>query len=86
MGGDKPDDTIDRLQNGATLQAKGKDAAEAGIARRTRIGSILFGFSRDYLHLTSSDREILFTLTTGLLTIKTKFDGKDMTYHGKLAV
>jgi hypothetical protein len=81
-----PDDTLDRLQNGATLQAKDKDPAEAGIVRRTRIGSILFGFSRDYLHLTPSDRDIVFKLDTGTITLSTKFDGKEMSYHGKLAV
>jgi hypothetical protein len=51
-----PDDKLERLENGATLQAKGKDAAGAGIARRTRIGSILFGFSRDCLRLAPGDR------------------------------
>jgi hypothetical protein len=81
-----PDEALERLQVGATLAAKGKDPAEAGIARRTRIGSVLFGFSKDALRLTSSDREILFTLDTGPMTITAKFDGKDMTYHGKLAV
>jgi hypothetical protein len=81
-----PDEALERLQVGASLAAKGKDPAGAGIARRTRIGSILFGFSKDSLRLTSSDREILFTLDTGPLTITAKFDGKDMTYHGKLAV
>src|ERR1700733_7937567 len=68
-----PDDSLDRVQNGATLQPKGKDPVEAGIARRTRIGSILFGFSSDYLRVTQDDREILFTLDTELLTIKAKF-------------
>jgi hypothetical protein len=81
-----PDGSLDRAQNGATLQAKGKDPAEAGIARRTRIDSILFGFSSDYLHLTRDDREIFFTLDTELLTIRAKFDAKDMMYHGKLAL
>ena len=81
-----PDDSLDRIQNGATLQAKGKDPAEAGIARRTRIGSLLFGFSSDYVHLTPEDREILFTLDTELLTVKAKFDAKEMIYHGKLAL
>ena len=84
--GTTQDDALNRLQNGATLQAKGKDPAEAGIARRTRIGSILFGFSKDYLRLTPTDRDIAFTLTTELLTVKTRFDAKEMTYHGKLAV
>ncbi|MGA2716820.1 MAG: hypothetical protein ABSG41_27340 [Bryobacteraceae bacterium] len=81
-----PDDTLDRVQNGATLQVRGKDPAEAGIARRTRIGSILFGFSKDYLQLTASDRDIVFKLDTEQLTMMAKFDAKEMMYHGKLAV
>jgi len=85
-GDTTPDDSLDRIQNGATLQVKGKDPAEAGFARRTRIGSILFGFARDYVRLTSDDREILFALDTELLTLRTKFDGKEMSYRGKLAL
>jgi hypothetical protein len=81
-----PDDDIERLQNGAVLQAKGKNPVEAGVARRMRGGTILFGFSRDYLPLTLTDRDILFRLDTEKLTLKAKFDGKDMSYHGKLAV
>jgi hypothetical protein len=81
-----PDDTLDRMQSGTTLQAKGRDPVEAGIVRRTHIGSILFGFLKDQLRLTQSDREIVFALTTQQLTLKTKFDTKEMIYHGKLAV
>jgi len=81
-----PDEALERAQNGATLQVKGKDPGEAGIARRNHIGSILFGFSKDYLHLTANDREIVFKLDTGQLLLSTRFDTKEMTYHGKLAV
>ncbi len=83
---DSPDDVLDRLQNGTTLQVKGKDPGEAGIARRTRIGSILFGFSKDYLPLSPSDREIIFKLDTTQMTLQARFDAKEMMYHGKLAV
>jgi hypothetical protein len=79
-----PDDMLDRLQNGAIVQIKGKDPVEAGFARRTHIGSILFGFSRDYLRLTPNDREIDFTLDMEHMAVKAKFDAKDMIYHGKL--
>jgi hypothetical protein len=86
-GGDAaPDDVLERLQNGATLEAKGKDPVESGIARRTRGGEILLGFSKDYLHLAATDREIIFGLTMERFSIKAKFDGKDMVYRGKLAV
>jgi len=81
-----PDDTLDRMQNGATLRVKGKDQGEAGIARRTRIGSVLFGFSKDYLRLAPEDREIAFSLDTDQFSLRTKFDTKEMIYHGKLAV
>jgi hypothetical protein len=81
-----PEDPLDRIQNGATLEVQGRDPAEAGIARRTRIGSILFGFSKDQLRLTPSDGDIVFALNTQQLTLKTKFDAKAMIYHGKLAV
>jgi hypothetical protein len=79
-----PDDALDRLQNGVTMQVKGQNPVEAGFARRTPISSILFGFSRDYLRLSPNDREITFELDMGQMTIKAKFDGKEMVYHGKL--
>jgi hypothetical protein len=65
-----PDDIMDRLQNGATLRTRSKGPAEAGIARRSQIGSIL----------------IVFTLEVKQMVIKAKFDAKEMTYRGKLAV
>ena len=80
------DDALDRIQNGATLQVKGKDPGEAGIARRTRIGSILLGFSKSYLPLTAADREIVFKLDIAQMVLQAKFDAKEMMYHGKLAV
>lgn len=81
-----PDDALDRIQAGTTLQVKGRDPVEAGIARRTRIGSILFGFLKDQVRLAPGDREIIFALSTSQLTLKTTFDAKEMIYHGKLAV
>ena len=81
-----PDDFLDRIQAGTTLQPKGRDPIEAGIARRTRIGSILFGFLKDQVRLTTSDRDIIFALNTTQVTLKTTFDTKEMIYHGKLAV
>ncbi len=80
------DDLLERIQNGATLEVKGKGTVEAGIVRRTHIGSILFGFAKDQLVLSPGDREIVFGLTTEQLSLKAKFDTKEMTYHGNLAV
>jgi hypothetical protein len=84
--GDAPDDALERLQNGAALEAKGKDPVESGVARRTRGGEILLGFSKDFLHLAATDREIIFGLAMEKFSIKARFDGKDMVYRGKLAV
>jgi hypothetical protein len=81
-----PSDFLERMQNGTTLQVRGKDPAEAGITRRSHIGSILFGFSKDQLLLAPNDGEIVFALNTQQLTLKTTFDTKKMSYHGKLAV
>jgi len=81
-----PDDALERLQAGAILQVKGKEPTEAGIVRRTRIGSILFGFSKDYLRVAPGDREIVFKLDTGQLTLQAKFDAKEMNYRGELAL
>jgi len=81
-----PEDILERLQNGATLEAKGKEPVEAGIARRTRIGSFLFGFSRDSLRLDPADRDIIFKLEAAQTSIKCKFDAKEMTWHGKLVL
>lgn len=85
-GGETAQDVLEGLQAGATLQAKGKETAGAGIARRNHIGAFVFGFSRDYLRLSPGDKDIIFKLDTGELTVTAKFDGKAMMYHGKLAV
>lgn len=84
--GETAADLLERLQAGATLQAKGKETAGAGIARRNKIGAYLFGFSRSYLRLSPGDKEIVFKLDTGELTITAKFNGKEMMYRGKPAM
>jgi hypothetical protein len=49
-------------------------------------GGILLGFAKDVLPLAATDREIIFGLTMERFSLKTKFDGKEMVYRGKLAV
>jgi hypothetical protein len=81
------DDVFERVQNGATLEVKGKSIVESGVARRTwGGGGILPGFAKDVQSLAATDREIIFGLTMEKFSIKTKFDGKDMVYRRKLAV
>jgi hypothetical protein len=86
-GSTAPDDLLERAQNGATLEVKGKGTVESGVARRARVGGgILLGFAKDVLPLAATDREIIFGLTMERFSLKAKFDGKEMVYRGKLAV
>jgi hypothetical protein len=79
---------IEELQAAATLGARGKETAQAGIVMpvpRTT-DTYLFGFSKDLLPLTANDREVTFMLQTAMLTVKAKFEPKEMLYRGKLAL
>lgn len=76
------------LQSAATLEAKGKEPAQAGVVRLAPKAQTtwLFGFSKDLLTLEPTDREVLFTLHTALVSLRAKFEPKTMVYRGKLAV
>jgi hypothetical protein len=79
---------VEQLQLSATLEARGRAPEQPGVVKpmpRTP-GTYLFGFSRELLPLASVDREVLFTLRTGLMSVKAKFDPKEMLYKGKLAL
>jgi hypothetical protein len=83
-----PEDVIAELQGAATLEATGHEPAQAGIVRRLpgTQTSYLFGFSRDLLPLTGSEKEVLFILRTARVSVKEKFEPKNMIYHGKSAL
>jgi hypothetical protein len=79
---------IEQLQLSATLEARGKEPEQPGIVKavpRTP-GTFLFAFSKELLPLTVNDREVLFTLRTALMSVRAKFEPKEMVYHGQLAV
>jgi hypothetical protein len=79
---------VEQLQTSATLEARGREPEQPGVVRpvpRTS-GTYLFGFSKELLPLTANDREIVFTLRTALMSVRAKFDPKEMVYHGQLAV
>ena len=81
-------DEMDRLKSMASLQVKGRDLLEAGVAKR-QIGSgssFLFGFSKEMLHVEPHDAEIQFRAQLGKLIVKASFLPKEMLYHGELAV
>jgi hypothetical protein len=79
---------VEQLQSGATLEAKGKEPEQPGMVRpvpRTP-GTYLFGFSKELLPLSSNDKEIVFTLRTALMSVRTKFEPREMLYRGQLAL
>jgi len=79
--------TLEHLRMSATLQAKGKSPAQPGVTEYSRDkAAILFGFSKEFLTLTVTDKNVDFLIDTGDLQIKARFEPKDMLYHGQLAV
>jgi hypothetical protein len=76
------------LEAAATLEAPGKDPAGAGIVRRIpgAESTYVFGFAKEFLQLTAQDREAVFTLRTARVSVKAKFNLKEMVYRGKLAL
>jgi hypothetical protein len=79
---------IEQLQLAATLEARDKEPEQPGMVKavpRTP-GTFLFAFSAELLPLTVKDREVLFTLRTALMSVRAKFDPKEMVYRGRLAV
>jgi hypothetical protein len=71
----------------ASLQARGRDPVDAGAIQPAQNGMVvLFGFSKELLPLTATDRDILFTMETDLFSVRAKFDPKEMMYQGALAI
>jgi hypothetical protein len=86
----KPSERIlDNLKAYTSVEPKGKAIAQPGVVQvqpSSGSGSVLFGFSKEVLDLSADDKEVLFSTQIGRAMIKTKFEFKDMTYHGKLAI
>lgn len=82
----QPEAIVERIKAGATLTAKGKDPATADHLMQTMDRqTMIFGFSKDALPLAAADKEVLFTLKL-VATFKAKFELKEMTYGGQLAI
>jgi hypothetical protein len=79
---------IEQLRASATLVARGKEPEQPGIVASAPAapGTYLFGFSKELLPLDGDDREIVFTLQTGFIALKAKFEPKEMRYRGHLAI
>jgi hypothetical protein len=77
----------DRLLNSVTLAAKGKDPQHADLVMQTSDKlTLIFAFPKDVLPLAASDKDVEFTMHAGPMTIKAKFEPKDMMYKGALNV
>jgi hypothetical protein len=80
-------DMVERLKAGAMLQAKDKDPEGAGVARRAPSDEAwLFGFSKELLALSAADRDVEFSLHSGPMIVKAKFEPREMMYRGQLAL
>ena len=80
---------LDHLKAFTSLQPKDKPIAQPGVVEpqpATGTPSFLFGFSKEILALGTDDREIAFSTRLGRLLIKAKFNLKEMTYRGELAL
>jgi len=79
---------LDQLQAAATLQVVGKERAGAGVVRRAASSeaTYLFGFAREFFPISSTDKEVIFTLRTARVSVRTRFILKDMVYHNGLAL
>jgi hypothetical protein len=49
-------------------------------------GVLLLGFPKDTLKIAAEDKEVAFATLLGKVTIKTKFNLKEMLYHENLAL
>lgn len=83
-----PQELLDELQGASTLETPGREPAGAGLVRKVAgsENNYRFGFSRDLLPLTGAEKEIFFVLHTARVTLKAKFEPRNMFYRGKFAV
>jgi hypothetical protein len=81
-------DTLDRIKGLTLLAPKDKRDLQPGIVvqQPATYGNVYFGFTKDLVTLRPEDREVTFSTQFGTMQIRTKFNLKDMLYHGELAV
>jgi hypothetical protein len=80
--------TLDRLKGVTYLQPKDKRDLQPGIIvqQPASYGNVYFGFAKDLVTLRPEDKEVTFITQFGSIQVKSKFNLKDMLYHGELAV
>jgi hypothetical protein len=82
------DDLLNELQGAATLESPGREPAGAGLVKRVpgSENGYLFGFARELLPLAGNEKEVDFVLKTARVSVKAKFEPKNMLYRGKPAL
>lgn len=79
-------DEIDTILSVTTLTVKGRAPQNADVMLRTTDAqTFLFGFSKSN-PLAVADKEAVFSIKLGVLTIKAKFDLREMMFDGNLSV
>jgi hypothetical protein len=77
----------DRLLHSVTLSAKGKDPQSADTVMQTSDKlTLIFGFPKAALPLATTDKDVEFIMKAGPMTIKVKFEPKEMMYKGALTI
>jgi hypothetical protein len=81
-------DFLAELQGAASLEASGKEPVGAGMVRHVpgSANNYLFGFSKELLALTGREKEVQFVLRTSLVSVRAKFEPKNMLYRGQPAL
>ncbi len=78
---------VARLLQSVSLSAKGHDPQSAVMVLQTADKqSLIFGFPKKDLVLEAKDKDLVFTMKLGMMTIKAKFEPKDMNYKGALSL
>jgi hypothetical protein len=76
---------LDEVKLNTTLQPKGREIVGADVVV-SKQGNYYFGFAKKDLTLDTGEHEVDFATRIGRLSIKAKFNIKEMMYKGKLAV
>jgi hypothetical protein len=86
-GGDANADPYAFLKQQTTLEAHHNDAVQPGVAHQDSddTSTIYFGFLPSLVNLADA-KVATFSMDTGMLIVKTKFNLADMKYRGELAV
>jgi hypothetical protein len=75
---------LDHIKAASSLKNKGNTALATLVHGAG--SAVLLGFAKSSMQLSLEDQHVDFATTIGKLSVKTKFDLKEMTYHETLAV